>query len=88
MVETEPNFCLLYAEKKKCHNVEYLNCFHCACPHFIFKEEGLYEKDGFTIFSECSLGHGGQFTHEKKIHQDCTDCTIPHNKSYVKKTVQ
>ena len=88
MVNEEADFCLLYQEKKKCHNMESLNCFHCACPHFVFKEEGLYEKDGFTIFSECSISHGGQFTHEKNIHQDCTNCLIPHKKAYVTKSLK
>ena len=26
MVEKEPNFCLLYAKKQKCHNLQALNC--------------------------------------------------------------
>ena len=30
MVEAEPAFCPLYAEKKKCHDMEGLNCYLCA----------------------------------------------------------
>ena len=30
MVEKEPDFCLLYKDHKKCHEMEVLNCYLCA----------------------------------------------------------
>ncbi len=41
MVEKEPDFCFLYKEHKKCHEMEDLNCYLCACPNFRFDDEGL-----------------------------------------------
>jgi len=34
MQKNEVDFCLLYKDNKKCHDVENLNCYLCACPHF------------------------------------------------------
>jgi hypothetical protein len=41
MCEAEPDFCPLYAEKRKCHDMERLNCYLCACPWFRFDDNGL-----------------------------------------------
>ena len=41
MVINEPDFCLLYTENKKCHEVEHLNCYWCACPYFRFNDSGF-----------------------------------------------
>lgn len=80
MVEKEVDFCLLYKDRKKCHDMENLNCYLCACPHFRFKE-------GETTKSTCSINSkfGAIFKHENDIHQDCSACIIPHKKSYIKK---
>lgn len=88
MVNAEPDFCPLYAQYKKCHEMERLNCYLCACPHFAFNDDGLYEKEGFTTYSECSINHGSKFTHENKIHHDCSECIIPHKKAYVQKRLE
>ncbi len=34
MVVHEPDFCPLYARGTRCHEMEDLNCYLCACPHF------------------------------------------------------
>ncbi len=34
MQKNEPDFCLLYKENKKCHDMKNLNCYLCACPEF------------------------------------------------------
>lgn len=88
MVEKETSFCPLYAKKQKCHDVEYLNCFLCACPHFRFSDEGLHVKsNGIVVKSECSIHSrfASEFIHENISHLDCSKCSIPHTKAFVKK---
>lgn len=90
----EPDFCPLYKEKnnegtlgKKCHDMEKLNCYLCACPNFRFSDEGLDEKEGRRVYSFCSIDSkdGRQGVYGDKIHQDCSRCSVPHHLSYVKK---
>lgn len=87
MVEAEPDFCLLYAEKKKCHDMKYLNCYLCACPNFRFDDGGTHRKDGKTLYSSCAIdskdGKAGVFG--DAVHQDCSGCTVPHHVSYIEK---
>jgi len=87
MVEKEPDFCPLYKENKKCHEMEELNCYLCACPHFRFDDEGLSKEGGKVLYSICSIESkdGGQFVSDDAIHQDCSGCTVPHHDAYIKK---
>lgn len=87
MKKHESDFCLLYKDNKKCHEMENLNCYLCACPHFRFDDKGFEKKNGKTIFSFCSIESkkGKLFESENAIHQDCSDCLIPHKKNYIKK---
>lgn len=88
MVKVEPNFCLLYENKKKCHDIIYLNCYLCACPHFRFNDEGIETKEaGFVVKSECSIHskNASKFTYEKVEHLDCSKCILPHTHIFVKK---
>lgn len=87
MVKEEPDFCPLYVKNKKCHDIEKLNCFLCACPFFRFKEEGYEVMDGKTRFSDCSIHskHGRHGTYGDAIHQDCSKCTVPHRENFVLK---
>lgn len=87
MVENEPSFCLLYADKKKCHEIDSLNCYLCACPHFRFNDEGFEVIEGKTKKSYCSINakEGRLGVYGDTIHQDCTKCTIPHHKRYISK---
>ncbi len=82
----EEDFCPLYAENKKCHEMEPLNCYLCACPNFRFSDCGLGEKDGVTVYSECAIASkdGAQQNFGGKIHQNCTGCTVPHEKEFVR----
>lgn len=86
MVKEEPMFCLLYKDNKKCHDMDSLNCYLCACPHFRFDDNGV-KKGTQTEYSDCAIEckHGAKFIYNNKIHQDCTSCEIPHKKSYVLK---
>ena len=84
MVEKEPNFCRLYAENRKCHDMEELNCYLCGCPNFRFYQSPRAEED-LQIHSVCSIQSkdGKRFYAGTKVHQDCSSCTVPHSKEYV-----
>jgi Zn-finger protein len=78
MVINEPDFCALYKENTKCHDIENLNCYLCACPYF----RVLANK------SECSIDSKNGSKIESKdnfIHQDCSKCTIPHKEKFINK---
>jgi len=87
MVQKEPDFCPLYKENKKCHDMEVLNCYLCACPNFRFDDEGISKKEDKTIYSICSIDSkdGDIFQTEEAIHQDCSGCLVPHRETYIKK---
>ena len=83
MVIKETDFCGLYKDNTKCHDIKGLNCYNCGCPHFIYDDNGLEVQDGITVFSKCNINakEGSQFKSEAAIHQDCSNCTIPHTKT-------
>jgi len=87
MVIHENDFCLLYAQNKKCHDIEHLNCYWCACPYFRFNDQGLEVIEEKTLYSTCSIQskEGAQFISDNSIHQDCTNCLIPHQEKILKK---
>ena len=85
MCQNESDFCQLYKTKTKCHELEYLNCYLCACPNFRFDDAGLGEYGNYKILSRCNINNGSEFRHENSIHQDCSKCSVPHHKEYVKK---
>jgi hypothetical protein len=87
MVEAEPDFCPLYAEKKKCHAMARLNCYLCACPNFRFSDGGIRTESGKTVYSECAIASKDGKAHifADAVHQDCSSCTIPHVRDYIDK---
>lgn len=87
MVKNEPDFCLLYAENKKCHDMEKLSCYLCACPNFRFDDAGIKEVEKNTQYSFCDIESkdGAQGVYGDAIHQDCSKCSVPHHKNYVEK---
>lgn len=87
MVKEENDFCPLYKEPKKCHDMSSLNCYLCACPNFRFDDEGIAKKEDKTQYSLCDIDSkdGRQGIYADKIHQDCSKCTVPHHRSYVEK---
>ncbi len=87
MVEKEPDFCPLYAEKKKCHDTEELNCYLCACPNFRFNDAGFAREGVRTLFSTCSIESpdGDRYVSDTAIHQNCAGCIVPHRESYIRK---
>lgn len=87
MARKERAFCPLYASGKKCHAKEYLNCYLCACPHFRFNDKGLHVKEnGVVVKSVCAVNSrfAKQFVHEGTEHLDCSDCSLPHTKAFVR----
>lgn len=87
MVKKESEFCLLYANKQKCHDISNLNCYLCACPHFRFNDKELSVKDGITRKSECSIvsKKSSEFVYENVAHLDCSACIVPHTKAFISK---
>ncbi|ADR32690.1 hypothetical protein Sulku_0022 [Sulfuricurvum kujiense DSM 16994] len=87
MVKNEPDFCPLYAENKKCHDTEELNCYLCACPNFRFSDAGFAVEERKILFSTCSIESpdGDRYVSESAIHQNCAGCIVPHRESYIKK---
>ncbi len=87
MVVNEPDFCVLYARPKKCHAIEKLNCFLCACPLFRFNDDGIEMRGGHQVRSYCKVKskYGSQNLFGDVIHQDCTSCTVPHSIKFVQK---
>ncbi|MGM0533404.1 MAG: hypothetical protein ACQERK_02795 [Campylobacterota bacterium] len=79
---SQPGFCPLFAQNKKCHNLKYLNCFFCGCPYFIFAKE-----EGAKIQSRCAINarFGVQKSYNNQLHLDCSDCNIPHTYQFVRK---
>lgn len=85
MVKEEKDFCPLYKEPRKCHDMDKLNCYLCGCPHFRFNDEGLGEYNGIKILSRCDINNGSTIASGSAIHQDCSKCTVPHHRAFVKK---
>lgn len=87
MVKKEKNFCPLYQENKKCHEMESLNCYLCACPNFRFDDNGIRNIEQMQQYSYCNIDSkdGKQGVYGDKIHQDCSQCKIPHHKHYIKR---
>ncbi len=76
----EPDFCPLFREGKKCHQMEKLNCYLCACPNFRFDDDAPKVKSRCAIDSK----DGRQVEFGGVVHQDCSGCRVPHFRSYVK----
>jgi hypothetical protein len=83
----EPDFCPLYAKNKKCHDIEPLNCYLCACPYFRFDDKGFDTIDGKVRKSYCAVNakEGRDIVSGDVIHLDCSGCTIPHREAFVSK---
>ncbi|MEA1915894.1 MAG: hypothetical protein U9N42_00015 [Campylobacterota bacterium] len=87
MQKNEPTFCPLYEKNEKCHELKELNCYLCGCPNFRFDDNGYELIDNKKLMSRCNINSkdGEQFITPSAIHQNCTNCTIPHHKEYIKK---
>ena len=83
MVKNEIDFCPLYKKNKKCHDMQELNCYLCACPNFRFDDDGLSVNDEIKTLSICTVGNGDEFKGKGIIHHDCSRCQVPHHKDFV-----
>ena len=79
--EKEPDFCPLFAQDKKCHDIENLNCYFCGCPLFRFDDKAEVVKSRCEINSK----FGREIQSNGIVHQDCSFCLLPHKKSFIKK---
>ncbi len=79
--KTDVDFCPLFKEGKKCHDMENLNCYLCACPNFRFDDDAPRIKSYCFIDSK----EGKRIFHDGFAHQDCSNCIVPHSESYIKK---
>ena len=74
-----PDRCSYYSSGEKCHDLEDLNCFLCACPNY---QSGKLE-GGCEINS-----NNGKWHHHKNLPKgfvwDCTDCQTNHGPEEVK----
>jgi len=86
MVKEENDFCPLYKTDTKCHDMENLNCYLCACPHFRFDDNGLDTYNDTKILSTCNIKNGEKTSGGGNIHQSCSKCSVPHHKAYISKT--
>jgi len=80
MCKNEVDFCPLYKDNKKCHDMDELNCYLCACPNFRFDDEQEVVKSKCAINSK----DGVQKDYGGVVHQDCSACTVPHHTKYIK----
>ena len=85
MKQLETSYCGLYADNTKCHDIEKLNCFFCGCPYFAYDDNGLAQSGDKTVYSKCIIDaiKSSEFISDKAIHQDCTNCDIPHRTAFV-----
>ena len=85
MLKNEVDFCPLYAKGKKCHDMDELNCYLCACPNFRFSDAGIKHIDEKVQYSFCNIDSqdGKQSIYGDKIHQNCSQCKVPHHKQYI-----
>lgn len=79
--EAEKSFCPLFAAGDKCHPIEELNCYLCACPNFRFNDQKKSVKSYCSIDSK----EGKQMEFDGMIHQDCSGCIVPHRREYIQK---
>ncbi|MEA3315239.1 MAG: hypothetical protein U9Q30_05230, partial [Campylobacterota bacterium] len=73
----EKEFCILYKDNRKCHDIEKLNCYLCGCPNF--------RVDKTKSFCSINSKYGDKIVLKDFTHQDCSKCKIPHSVPYIKK---
>lgn len=78
--EKEPDFCPLFKNNGKCHDIpdDQLICYYCACP---FYDPFHYDKRK-KEFGRCTIN--SKYGHRNKYgYWNCSACTLPHNEKFV-----
>ena len=77
----EPDFCPLFKEGAKCHDLldNELICFFCACPYFDYS---LWDEEN-KIYGRCIINSKYGFRNEYG-YWDCSKCLLPHREKFVK----
>jgi len=91
MVVKEVNYCPLYKDNVKCHDMEKLNCYYCGCPYFKVNDNPK-TIGKTTIASVCIIDskfkdvfyENPDVNNVVKIHCDCSKCYIPHTITFTK----
>jgi len=81
MRKHQTSFCALYDDDTPCHDTVSLNCYLCACPHFVVHDPAFEVQDQ-RIHSGCSINSkfAEIFVVDSNAHCDCSRCTVPHTK--------
>ena len=90
--------CCMFANNKVCHsmNIDELNCFGCYCPNYDLeiaydKSVELYKLGKCNINSKFGIykqtGTKSDLPKEYLV-PNCSNCTIPHNKTFLKKIIE
>ncbi len=84
MQSLHKDFCPLFEQGIKCHNIKKLNCYLCGCPYFRFDDNGLHvDENKNIVYSYCIKDLGDKFIANGKTHHDCSKCTLPHTKKFI-----
>lgn len=98
MQEECANSCYMLKKNKVCHNMETteLNCFGCYCPNY--QIEVLYDNDlqKYKVgkckinskFGVYKLSKTRTKPSKEYLVLNCTNCTIPHNKVFLRKIIK
>lgn len=79
--DSDVDFCPLFKDNQKCHEMEDLNCYLCACPNFCFDDDAQRVKSSCAIDSK----NGKEIESNGVIHQDCSGCLLPHKERFIDK---
>ncbi len=87
--KSEKSFCPLFEKGVKCHKLESLNCFFCACPYFRFYDTPV-ETEGKKVHSYCSINSrfAKVFSDGIDEHLDCSDCFVPHRRGFARRNLR
>tara|TARA_Y100000310_G_C20640218_1_gene793489 strand:+ start:672 stop:1106 length:435 start_codon:yes stop_codon:yes gene_type:complete len=75
--------CPYYVSNKKCHDLEDLNCFLCACPNY----------NSGSLIGGCEIeSKSGKWHYHKNLPKgkvwDCFDCSVNHSSGEVRDYIE
>lgn len=81
MSKYQKHFCILYKTGTKCHEIQNLNCFFCACPFYVVQDEK-------HTFCKINSKFASYIVLDDLNICDCTNCHFIHKKFVVNKLVR